>query len=321
MRIETFAAPTMVTWQLTRDCDLACLHCCTDSAPGRALPGELSRERALSLCREIVEAGVPYAMIVGGEPTLVAHFPDVCRTLSDGGVLLKIETNGQGFDPSALKGLAVRSIQISLDGATAATFAKQRINGSFKKAVAACRATDLAGLPLEITFAPTRINISEAEAVINLAVALRAFRFNTGRLMRLGTAAKLWSRLEPSEAEYAAFLTLLERKEREFADVIELCYKPFSLQEEMAHRSLQPSGALLILPDGRVKVAAPLPFTCADLKSQTVLQAWEAYKASWSDPRVRAGLQRLAEDPASSARANEWVALDGKRPHDMLVVV
>ena len=84
MRIDSFAAPTMVTWQLTRDCNLACLHCCTDSAPGKALPHELSRERALSLCREIIDAGVPYAMIVGGEPTLVPHFAEVCRTLSEG---------------------------------------------------------------------------------------------------------------------------------------------------------------------------------------------------------------------------------------------
>ncbi|UPT75098.1 MAG: hypothetical protein M0D55_05130 [Elusimicrobiota bacterium] len=66
MKIEQFSSPTMVTWQLTRDCDLACLHCCTDSAPGKALPGELTREQALKLSREIVAAGVPYAMIVGG---------------------------------------------------------------------------------------------------------------------------------------------------------------------------------------------------------------------------------------------------------------
>jgi len=37
MRIDHLS-DGMVTWQLTRDCNLACLHCCTDSAPGRALP-------------------------------------------------------------------------------------------------------------------------------------------------------------------------------------------------------------------------------------------------------------------------------------------
>ncbi len=314
MRIEAFSSPTMVTWQLTRDCDLACLHCCTDSAPGKALPNELTREQALKLSREIVAAGVPYAMIVGGEPTLAPHFAEVCKVLSDGGVLLKIETNGNNFDVSQLKGLAIRSVQISLDGASQAVYGRQRINGNLEKAVTACKAVVEAGFPLEVTFAPTRLNIFETEAVIDLAVRLGAFRFNTGQLMRLGTAAKLWDKLEPSRAEYADFLRVLERKERELAGRLELCFRPFSLEEEMAHRALQPSGTLLILPDGRVKVAAPLPFTCADLKTQDFLSAWESYKSAWSSEPVRAALERLAKDPAEAAKANQWVALESDLP-------
>ncbi|OGR90098.1 MAG: hypothetical protein A2V88_04035 [Elusimicrobia bacterium RBG_16_66_12] len=281
MRIDSFSAPTMVTWQLTRDCDLACLHCCTDSAPGRALPNELSRERALALCAEIVAAGVPYAMIVGGEPTLVPHFLEVCRALSDGGVLLKIETNGQKFDLRLLKELAVRSVQISLDGATPEAYCRQRVGGVLSKAVAACRAAREAGLPLEITFAPTRHNITEASAVIDLAAELGAFRFNTGKLMRLGAAAKLWDRLEPSDDQYEDFLALLERREEELSGRLELCYKPFSLDEEMSSRRIEPSGTLLILPDGRVKVAAALSQICSDLSHQTLLEAWDSYRRAW----------------------------------------
>ena len=316
MRIDSFAAPTMVTWQLTRDCNLACLHCCTDSAPGKALPRELSRERALSLCREIAAARVPYAMIVGGEPTLVPHFAEVCRMLSDGGVLLKIETNGMAFDVSALTGLAVRSVQVSLDGATQKTFAAQRPGGDLAKVLASCRAVRAAGLPLEITFAPSGINIAEAEAVIALAVELGAFRFNTGQLMRLGTAAKLWDRLEPSKEQYASFRSMLDQ----CRSPIELCYLPFSLEEELKGLKLEPSGTLLILPDGRVKVTAPLPYTCADLARQSFLEAWDAYRRAWSDPRVRNGLEHLAADPAFSAKANQWVSLDSLS-HDLPVVV
>lgn len=316
MRIDDFAAPTMVTWQLTRDCNLACLHCCTDSAPGKALPNELSRERALKLAREIVAAGVPYAMIVGGEPTLVPHFAEVCRVLSDGGVLLKIETNGMAFDPSVLKGLAVRSVQISLDGATQETYAKQRPGGDLGRVLAACRATVAAGLPLEVTFAPTKLNIHEAKAVLDLAVSVGAFRFNTGKLMRLGTAAKLWDRLEPTAAEYAAFRAMLDASKAP----IELCYLPFSMEEELAGRKLEPSGTLLVLPDGRVKVFAALPYTCADLSKHPFVEAWDAYRKAWSDPRVRNALERLSADPGYAAKANQWVPLDSMS-HDLPVVV
>jgi MoaA/NifB/PqqE/SkfB family radical SAM enzyme len=319
MRIDAFSAPTMITWQLTRDCNLACLHCCTDSAPGKALPHELSRARALSLCAEVVAAGVPYAMIVGGEPTLVPHFAEVCRALSDGGVLLKIETNGMDFDVSALKGMAVRSVQISVDGAVQETFAKQRPGGDLAKVLASCRAVRAAGLPLEITFAPTKLNIDEADAVMALAAGLGAFRFNTGKLMRLGTAARLWDRLEPSAAQYESFLKLLERRELSYAGKMELCYRPFSLDEEMKGRTLEPSGTMLILPDGRVKVTAPLPYVCSDLTRHSFLEAWDAYRKAWSDPRVKNGLVHLAADPAFSAKANQWVSLDSL--HDDLPVV
>jgi MoaA/NifB/PqqE/SkfB family radical SAM enzyme len=183
----------------------------------------------------MVAAGVPYVMIVGGEPTLVPHFADVCRTLSEGGIFLKIETNGMEFDCSSLKGLNVRSVQISIDGATPQTYAKQRPGGKLDQVLSTCRAVRKAGLPLEVTFAPTRINIHEAQAVIDLAVELGAFRFNTGKLMRLGTAAKLWERLEPTSEQYVDFRALLDHCRAP----IELCYLPFSIEDEMAGRRLE----------------------------------------------------------------------------------
>lgn len=302
MNVFDLKSPSMVTWQLTRDCDLACLHCCTDSAPGKAMPGELTREQSLKLAREISAAGVPYVMVVGGEPTIVPHFLEVCKTLSDGGCLLKIETNGQDFDVEPLKALGIRSIQISLDGASQETYGRQRVHGDFAKAVEACRRVAAAGLPLEVTFAPTRINLSDAEAVIDLAASLKAFRFNSGRLMKLGTAVKLWDRLEPSEAQYAGFLALLERKEAQYAGTMELCFRPFSLQEDAAARVEAPSGTLLVRPDGKVSPSVTVDFTCADLKKQTFLEAWDAYKAAWKDKVFLAALERANDLPAMVSR-------------------
>ena len=194
------AAPLFVSWQITRDCDLCCLHCCTDSAPGKRLPDELDADEALRLADEIVREGVPYVMLCGGEPLVVPHFLDLAEALGQAGIALKIETNGQRFDAAVARRLArlpIRSIQISLDGDTQDVYERQRPGASLAKAHAACRAVRDAGLPLEITFAPTRLNIHEAGPVIERARALGAFRLNTGRLMRIGTAARLWDKLEP----------------------------------------------------------------------------------------------------------------------------
>ncbi|HVC09768.1 MAG TPA: radical SAM protein [Elusimicrobiota bacterium] len=319
MSLEQLSAPAMVTWQMTRDCNLACLHCCTESAPGKALPGELSREESLRLAGQIVAAGVPYVMLVGGEPTIVSHFLEVAQTLGRGGVFLKIETNGQKFGENlarSLSELPIRSIQISLDGATQGTYGKMRPGGKLDAALAAGRMARRFNLPLEITFAPTRLNIHEAAAVIDLALELGAFRFNTGRLMRVGTAAKLWERLELSEETYADYYRLLERREKDLSGSIELCFRPFSLAEQADELLQSPPAALLILPDGRVKMAAASPYYCADLKTGSLMDAWQAYRSAWLHPLIRRRLEKVLHDDKEYSRANEWIAL----PHDLPVL-
>ena len=97
-RIDRLRAPLFVSWQITRDCDLACLHCCTESAPGKRLPDELSAHEAIKLASDIVHNEVPYVMLCGGEPLVAPHFFQLAEALGAGGVQLKIETNGQRFD-------------------------------------------------------------------------------------------------------------------------------------------------------------------------------------------------------------------------------
>jgi MoaA/NifB/PqqE/SkfB family radical SAM enzyme len=309
-RIDSLAAPLLVTWQLTRDCDLACLHCCTDSAPGKKLPDELSEAEALRVAREIAAAGVPYVMLAGGEPLVSPHFWAVAETLGEAGVTLKIETNGQKVDRAVAERLArlpIRSVQVSLDGDTEASYSRQRPGGTLSKAHGACEAIVAAGMPLEITFAPTRFSIHEAAAVIERARRLGAFRFNTGQLMRIGTAARHWSKVEPDAAAYARFRTDLER-ESSRGD-IEVLYLPFTLEEALRASLVEPPATLLVLPNGWVKVAAPLPHVCADLRHGTLVQAWDDYRAAWHGSTMVSAVRGALDDPGRHAQANSWQLL------------
>ena len=311
-RIDSLRAPLFVSWQLTRDCDLACLHCCTDSAPGKRLRDELDAGEALRLADEIARSEVPYVMLCGGEPLVVPHFFEVAEALGAAGVRLKIETNGQRFDARVAERLArlpVRSIQISLDGDSQEVYERQRPGGSLAKAHAACRAARAAGLPLEVTFAPTRVNMHEAAAVIRRAHELGAFRFNTGKLMRIGTAARLWNRLESPASEYDAFRRLLERASAVGREM-ELCYAPFTLEEALRASLDEPPATMLVLPNGWVKVAAALPQICADLRHQSLAQAWSAYCGAWRDETMLASIRRAVENDVQHAEANKWHRLE-----------
>jgi MoaA/NifB/PqqE/SkfB family radical SAM enzyme len=309
-RIDSLRAPLFVSWQLTRDCDLSCVHCCTGSAPGKRLPDELNAEEALRVAEDLIRNDVPYVMLCGGEPLIVPHFLPLADRLGKAGVQLKIETNGQQLDDALIErlaGLTVRSVQISLDGDTQAVFARQRPGASLQKAHAACRGVRAAGLPLEVTFAPTRLNIHEAQAVIGRAMALGAFRLNTGRLMRIGTAARLWEKLTPSPEEYRRFHEMLRHPSSAVRNSgIELCYTPFSMTDALRGAIEDPPATLLVLPNGWVKVAAALPYICADLRRHTLAESWTRYRAAWRDEAVIAALRSAIEDESRHAEANSW---------------
>ena len=89
-RIDNLKAPLLVSWQITRDCDLACLHCCTESAPGKRLSDELDREESMKVVGEIVRSEVPYVMLCGGEPLVSPHFFELAEALGAAGIQLKI---------------------------------------------------------------------------------------------------------------------------------------------------------------------------------------------------------------------------------------
>jgi MoaA/NifB/PqqE/SkfB family radical SAM enzyme len=310
--IDQIGAPLLVSWQITRDCDLCCLHCCTESAPGKRLPDELDAYQAMQLAEELIRNRVPYVMLCGGEPLVVPHFLSLAETLGRAGIHLKIETNGQRFDSNVAERLAslpIRSIQVSLDGDTQGVYERQRPGASLAKAHAACRAVRAAGMPLEITFAPTQLNIHEAKRVILRARALGAFRFNTGRLMRIGTAARLWEKLEPAEGMYREFRRLLQDLAPNLTGELELCYEPFDIEEGLRASLDSPPATLLVLPNGLVKVAAALPGICADLRKSTLGEAWKAYRSAWRSDRVHEQVRCAIADGSRHALANTWQLL------------
>src|SRR5262245_28773150 len=119
--VDEYAAPLFLAWQLTNRCQAHCLACCEESGPDRAWADELGRDEALDLARRIVAFGIPYVAFGGGEPLGVPFCWDLFELLTDGGVALKIETDGARIDDAAadrMAALGVQCVQVSVDGAT-----------------------------------------------------------------------------------------------------------------------------------------------------------------------------------------------------------
>src|SRR4029434_5587641 len=92
--VDEYSAPLFIAWQLTNRCSARCITCCEESGPGAAWRHELQRDEALALARRIVESGIPYAALGGGEPLGVPHCWDLFEVLTNGGLTLKLDTAG-----------------------------------------------------------------------------------------------------------------------------------------------------------------------------------------------------------------------------------
>lgn len=307
---EDYKSPLFIAWQLNSACNLGCLHCCEEA--GHSMPDEMTKEEALDFCRQIVDLDIPYMAISGGEPLLCPHIFDVCQFIRDNNISLKIETNGEFIDKKIAEKFAqlkMRSVQISLDGATAQVHEKLRLKGDWEKAVAACKLLIDYGVNTEIVFVPTKFNIHEIGEIIELAYSLGVYGFYTGKTMRIGRAAQNWDIICPSEDEYAKFFEVLEEKSEKYKGKMKIYYYPYNVIEELKYRIEKPSASLLVVPNGKVKLIGPLPFICGDLKKKSLKDIWEDYKIAWRKPKVIEFTKKVIANPNLLTQSNNWIEI------------
>ena len=134
---EDLAAPLYVAWQITNECNLACLHCIEESGPGKAFADELDAAQVFSVLDQLLDHQVPYMSFSGGEPMLHPQFFKMVEHVCARGAQLKIETNGHYLSAAncaRMKELGVKAVQVSLDGASRETFNRMRVRGNFDRA-------------------------------------------------------------------------------------------------------------------------------------------------------------------------------------------
>lgn len=305
-----FDAPLFIAWQLNSDCNLDCLHCCEEA--GHSMPDELTREEIMNFCKEIAELRVPYVAISGGEPLLHPDFFKISEFLRSHGVSLKVETNGLLINREVAKcfaELGFRSVQVSVDGATPHAFEKLRLRGDWQKTMDACKYLVEAGVNTEIVFVPTKFNIHETGEVIEMAYRMGIYGFYTGKIMRIGRAARNWNILCPSDEEYEKFFKVLKEKQAQYDGKMKVYYYPYDVIEELKYRLEFPSASLLVIPNGKVKIIGPLPFICGDLRKHSLSLVWERYKKAWKNPEVIAFAKSVIHNPELLKEANNWKEL------------
>jgi MoaA/NifB/PqqE/SkfB family radical SAM enzyme len=319
--VEEYRAPLFIAWQLTNRCGARCITCCEESGPDNAWRDELRRDEALDLARRIAAFGVAYVAFGGGEPLGVPFCWELFELLTRAGVSLKIETDGSRIDDAAadhLAALAVQCVQISVDGATAATHERVRPGSSFAAATAAIERLAARGCAPQFVFVPTRFNIHEIVAAFDLAAALGCGAFVTGPLMRIGRAAADWQRIACSDEEWQRAVAALKERAEATSAGIALSIYPWDIVTEVETRLEHPQAMLLVVPNGKIKLLNALPFAPADLRHESLAQAWQAYRAAWRATEVREFIAKCRTDPGLLRHANETWTMGMKHPQKMV---
>lgn len=309
---DDLGAPLYVAWQLTNECNLACLHCIEESGPGKAFRDELNQGQIFNVLEQLAARDVPYLSLSGGEPMLHPLFFDMVERVCAGSGQLKIETNGHYLDPAnceRLKKLGVKAVQVSLDGATRETFNRMRVRGDFDRAIEGIRTLHSFDVPIEINYSPTRFNVHEIGAAVDLAHELGAFSFYTGRTMYTGNAVKTWHLLAASDEQYETYFDTLRAKAQEYSGRMRVYFHEMGLLEELRYRLQHPAALLIVLPNGLVKLINALPFICGDLRRQSLDEVWANFQRAWQDPRVAQFIEDMATDSRRTASLHKWIFL------------
>jgi mycofactocin radical SAM maturase len=192
-------APICLTWELTYACNLACVHCLSSS--GRRDPMELTPAEARHIVDELAAMKVFYVNIGGGEPMLRPDFFDLLGYAVEKKVGVKFSTNGTRLTAAKARRLAAMDyvdVQISIDGALAATNDAVRGSGSFRAARQAMEHLAEADFgQFKISVVVTRENVSQLDQFSDLAqhygAQLRLTRFRPS-----GRGAETWEALHPT---------------------------------------------------------------------------------------------------------------------------
>jgi radical SAM protein len=308
-------APHLVFWETTKACSLACRHCRATAQPGPA-PGELSSTEAKALIDEIAAFSKPSPILIftGGdcfERTDLIELIDHARQRGVRmGVAPSVTARLTRERMSALLERGVRSVSISLDGATSATHDIVRgVAGHFDATRSALAMLADMGFRLQVNTTIMSTNIHELADVAATLKELGVAIWEAFFLVNVGRGAKLVE-IKPSEAEEvchflvdASYYDLTVRtvegpffrrvqRQRRIADELSLTAPVGPLHEELRSRLVEllgpvpePSGnptlatgdgrgVVFIAHDGTVHSSGFMPVSASSVRERPLSEIY-----------------------------------------------
>lgn len=159
----------IVVWNITRACNLKCVHCYNDSGVGKP-SNEVTTAKAKEVLDDLAQFGAPSVLFSGGEPLMRPDLFELIEHAVGQGLRAVISTNGTLIAPDKaklIKDLGVSYVGISLDGMGPVNDKFRGVEGAFERTVAGIRNCQQAGVRVGLRLTLTGQNVQDLEALFD----------------------------------------------------------------------------------------------------------------------------------------------------------
>ena len=204
----------VVTWRVTRSCNLNCLSCPSDSRP-RRYAAELATREGMELIGGLATLPIRRLVFAGGEPLLREDLPELVAYARKCGIQPALLTNGTLLSPALaaeLKLAGLHSASILLEGIGRQVDRHRGAPGVFNAVMEGYANCQRAGLAAEIRTPLNRWNYSQLDGILDLMDDRRIRRVVFAHLVYTGRGNNPQDDLTPEQKRRALDL-IIERAE------------------------------------------------------------------------------------------------------------
>jgi len=183
----------VVVWNMTRRCNLKCIHCYSNSAD-IDYPDELTTDEGKKLIDDLAAFGSPVILFSGGEPLLRKDLLELAQYARDKGMRAVISTNGTLITKdiaAKLQKVGLSYVGVSLDGLEKTHDRFRGKKGAFAAAIEGIRNCRDAGIKVGIRFTVNKHNVADVPDMFGLLRKEKIERMCFYHLVYTGRGSKL----------------------------------------------------------------------------------------------------------------------------------
>lgn len=276
--------PSLVSWNLTRKCNLKCPHCYMEG--GTAEEHELSTDECLDVIDEMQALGTEMVILTGGEPLLRRDIYEIAKAASERGMWVVMGTNGVLVNDHVARKMVecgVKGVGISLDSIDPAKH--NRFRGGPNAWENSVRALEICtGHGLEVLVQTTVMDMNRGELSDLMAFAHEkgAWAFNLYFLVQTGRGQQM---NDLSREDTDAILRELALRQNDFRPMLvrSKCAPQFKqIAYEMGLGGLESGGCMAgtqycrITPSGDVTPCPYMTVVAGNVREDSFSEIWRS---------------------------------------------